>query len=432
MRIDSLRIFVFIAVILSMQSCGSKNPVLPGDAALNQAQRAVEGESATLTSTASNSLRLNIIDALYAIAAMTFHGLQVQATSGYINKNGSLAMHELDVVDHGRKYSDGLHFTGNHFVDKDGGTIGGKFSRARDFSEGFAAVFIDTQWSYMDTHGKLLAVRFDSAKDFHEGLAPVQINGRWGYIDQVGHLVIAPTYNQALCFSDGLAAVNINGKVGFIDRSGKVVIAPKYDMASSFSDGMAEISILDKSTDVSQSYFIDKSATIKFDLSKLQKELDNSARDVVTDTRIPHLLFFAVQDAFPDDSEFYQNPVSMFSNGLCIVSSKAGYGYADKRGRLVIPCQFVNAEPFSEGLACVTDKQTGKAGYIDTSGKFLIKPQYERANSFSEGLASVSTERGNAGGFIDHSGKMVLPIQGGWCGDFHNGRAPVGEPVVSL
>ena len=67
------------------------------------------------------------------------------------------------------------------------------------------------------------------------------------------------------------------------------------------------------------------------------------------------------------------------------VVHNARWGYINTNGDLVIPCQFDNAQYFSEGLAAV--RLGGFYGYIDTAGRWAIPPQYDYAFPFSEGFA---------------------------------------------
>ena len=64
------------------------------------------------------------------------------------------------------------------------------------------------------------------------------------------------------------------------------------------------------------------------------------------------------------------------------------YGYIDRSGKMVIPPQFKDAGPFSDGLARVLLGKQG--GYIDKSGQLVIKgEEFEEARLFSEGLAAA-------------------------------------------
>ena len=54
------------------------------------------------------------------------------------------------------------------------------------------------------------------------------------------------------------------------------------------------------------------------------------------------------------------------------------FGFIDKTGKLVIPAQFDDAEPFSKGLAVVKIK--GKYGFIDKAGKLVIPAKFDEVN----------------------------------------------------
>lgn len=81
------------------------------------------------------------------------------------------------------------------------------------------------------------------------------------------------------------------------------------------------------------------------------------------------------------------------------------YGYIDKSGHVVIPCQWADARRFSEGFAAVEDS-SGKFGYIDKSGRVVIPCQWVDAEIFSKGLARVKDSSGKWWK-IDKSGKVV-------------------------
>jgi len=57
--------------------------------------------------------------------------------------------------------------------------------------------------------------------------------------------------------------------------------------------------------------------------------------------------------------------------------------------KVVIPYQFDDAGPFSEGLAAVG--ANGKWGYVDAR-ETVIEPKFSRAKGFSEGLAAVMVD----------------------------------------
>jgi len=128
-----------------------------------------------------------------------------------------------------------------------------------------------------------------------------------------------------------------------------------------------------------------------------------------------------------------------FSEGLAVVHFYAEtirFGYIDEEGTVVIgsPAQvhYIDARPFSEGLAAVKVRSDSEAGwgYIDKAGRMVIRPQFEDAGPFSEGLARVVIDS-SAGlvGFVDRLGAIVITPQFFDAGDFSHGLARVQLPA---
>ena len=82
--------------------------------------------------------------------------------------------------------------------------------------------------------------------------------------------------------------------------------------------------------------------------------------------------------------------------------------YINSTGRSVIPPRFAYAYPFSDGLAAVTESESGESGwgFIDKTGNWVIPPNFEWASNFSEGLAPVNRKQNCA--YIDRTGTYVL------------------------
>ena len=62
-------------------------------------------------------------------------------------------------------------------------------------------------------------------------------------------------------------------------------------------------------------------------------------------------------------------PFRFFSENLGRIKLSGKYGFIDKNGEIVIPCQYDQAWAFVDGLARV--KMNGRWGYIDTTGKWF-------------------------------------------------------------
>jgi len=198
---------------------------------------------------------------------------------------------------------------------------------------------------------------------------------------QIIPYAIPPAFENATYFSEGLAAVKINHKWGFIDKTGKIVIEPQFNLwqaqfNSEFSDGLVAVNF-------------------------------NNGKD----------------ENFKQDGNNVGN---------------IKWGFADKKGRLVIPPKFegdyFQPPRFTEGLAPVIfssmfpGSQTfvgigAKYGYIDKTGEYAIKPIYDKAINFQEGLAAVTIDEKQ--GFINNKGEIVIPLIYKLALPFKNGYAIV-------
>lgn len=113
-----------------------------------------------------------------------------------------------------------------------------------------------------------------------------------------------------------------------------------------------------------------------------------------------------------------------FHEGLAAVQRGNGlWGYINKSGEEVIPCQFSSALEFHEGLAAVRNKE-GLWGYINQNGELVVDYQYMEASPFCEGRAVVQSERG-LWGYIDDKGRKITHLTYETNYDFHEGLAAV-------
>ena len=99
------------------------------------------------------------------------------------------------------------------------------------------------------------------------------------------------------------------------------------------------------------------------------------------------------------------------------------YGFADKDDNLVIPCQWKDAEEFTEELAAVKNKNN-HWGFIDKAGSEVIQCKWFLAIPFKEGMARVIDESIRYG-FIDKSGNEIVPCSWKFADDFFKGTAQV-------
>lgn len=271
-----------------------------------------------------------------------------------------------------------------------------------DFFEGLAlvrkpngrTVFIDA------TGAEAMDGQQAGYSEFSEGLLPEyspQMK-KFGYLDRRGKRVIALQFDAAGPFREGLAHVSTGGRYGFIDHTGKTVIPARFHHVTPFSEGLAVV--IEKGSCVWRGYgpcdgWAKPMPTCKYSV------IDKTGNIVWRSGYV---------DAKP------------YSQGLAAVGNGTKWGFVDKTGAVRIPLQFDDAGSFSEGLASVRigDNQ----GFIDLSGKFVIRPQFYMAYDFSEGMAVVTDPDYNYW-FIDRTGKRAFGQTFGGAAGFVMGLAHI-------
>ncbi|MCB0708410.1 MAG: WG repeat-containing protein [Chitinophagaceae bacterium] len=220
---------------------------------------------------------------------------------------------------------------------------------------------------------------------------------KYGYKTADGNIVIQAKYIGAEKFSEGLAAVRTDvfskdytQDWGYIDIHNNLKIDFKYSKANPFSDGLAAVGIWDKENRVTIYCYIDKTGKL----------------------------------AFAGEYDFARD----FSEGLAAVVKDDKYGYINKKGTLIIPFQYEDAEGFRNGRAVVKNKNF-KYGLIDIKGKLLAPFVYEEISDFHEGMARVQKgllpDGNRKYGYINQAGKLVIPAIYEFGFDFENGKVKV-------
>lgn len=116
-----------------------------------------------------------------------------------------------------------------------------------------------------------------------------------------------------------------------------------------------------------------------------------------------------------------------FSEGLAAVSNNGQYGFVDSMGNLVIPLQFEAVQSFSESLAAV--RANNQWGFVDRTGTWVIEPQFSGVLPFSEGLARIEVSgarRQRQYGYIDRTGQQVIAPVFNVANSFSESLAAVG------
>lgn len=261
---------------------------------------------------------------------------------GYIDKTGKVVIPaELDMdMCNGpisTNFSDGLRGWYDYnsqksiFIDKTGNKVFECEGEAEDFSEGLAAVSRCT---------------FDN-DDFVCCI---------GFVDKTGSEVIPFIFKHAGEFVDGLCWAETENSCGFINREGKFELTGdyktlildediecgEYPLCPTFSEGRAWVCNKD-----GKFGYIDKTGKV--------------------------VIPFRYEACYDDETElYYQQPCYDFHEGLARIFDKTTekYGYINREGNEVFPCQFGYADDIREGVAIV--ERDGKSGYIDAKGNCTL------------------------------------------------------------
>jgi hypothetical protein len=293
------------------------------------------------------------------------------------------------------------------------------------FAEGLAAVKREGKWGVIDLQGRqILSPRYDEVLWFSQGLARVRLDGKDGYIDRNGRLVIDTKYYRAGVFSEGLASVGVaegdDRRYGYINRKGKMVIPPRFRDAWSFNNGLAAArenelwGYIDKS-----GHFVIHPRFGGADSFEEGVAVVNDGGNPISDVTPPRYGLIDTSGRLIAPM-VYSCRSGGYVNGRMDVRRDGKWGFLDRAGKEIIPCQYRDFDAFNEGLAPVQDWDSGKWGVIDRNGATVVPPQFDHLDRFSCGRAPVNvggtpTERRGGGiaggkcGYINRTGQIVIP-----------------------
>ncbi len=250
----------------------------------------------------------------------------------------------------------------------------------------------------------------------------------YGYIDVNGNIVmpvnkITPDFRSDLAY--GIATDSITKKMGVMDRKGKWVVPAIY----------FEVKFIDKlggawvhsATDAKWHYMqiatgkdfgtLTPYATVPYEFGE-----DGYALYSFKDTTFRVAFEDGTMSATISDCDM----AGMFSQGLAAIRKKSTgkWGFVDSSGKVVIPCEYDFVSVFQDGISRVGKKfgNTLKGGYINTKGKVILPIEYESIGLFSDGWGIVQTASGYM--YVDRNGKLTphnLPYQ--QLNEFKNGLA---------
>ena len=263
------------------------------------------------------------------------------------------------------------------------------YQEVKEYADGMAAVkfgnFLNRKWGFIDESGKeVIPCNYSEVIFFSEELAAVK-DKKWGFIDKDGNEIVPFKYDAAGSFTEGLAAVRTgnekNGKWGFIDKKGTEIIPCKYNTVRMFNDGLAAVN--------NDGWcFIDK-----------------KGNEVISLIEYDFVRSFSDGYARVGKRERDNDGRNWINN----------WGLIDKRGNLIVPCEYMKIGNFEKGLAKVEKWGGGKVpgkgttststGMINKSGKEVI-PCVNFSLIIKEDIIEVTTMKGETQ-YFDKSGNKV-------------------------
>ena len=254
------------------------------------------------------------------------------------------------------------------------------FDEAKRFSEGLAAIRIDSLWGYIDSTGSItIKPKFYNAEQFSSSRALVElksIGADQAFIDKSGSIVFKPeeyTWN----FSEGFARTRVEGKIAYYNINGEIEILTDCPYGDSFREGIAKIWTGDSS-----------------------RYIDKTGKTIIKLSGMGH---------------------GQFSEGLAGVRISGRNTYINKKGEVVIDnLSMVGVLfDFSDGMAKVTVPGVDhRSGFINRKGEVVIPVEHHIINDFHNGFAAFL--QNNKWGFYNTKGEVILPPFYDWV-DYDHG-----------
>jgi len=242
------------------------------------------------------------------------------------------------------------------------------FEDVGEFSGGLAYAARDGRYGYINARGEeVIPFRFASGGTFRNGLAVVELDGYFGAIDSRGNTVVPAEYDWVEGFEGPVSRVRKDGKVGLVSPFGDLLAPLRYDHIGPFRDSLALV------VEGRKCGYIDASGAI----------------------RIP------VEFEAPDGVAGWGD----FEEGLAEVQVAGKRCLINARNERVFPCGFTDIGPATGPLVPV--KRKARWGYADRKGQVIVDNRYDQAGEMRSGVARIRL--GDLYGLIDSTAKEVVP-----------------------
>lgn len=292
-------------------------------------------------------------------------------------------------------------------------------------------------------------------------LIPYRKGDLWGYSTPGKKIVIEPKWQESTFYEGELAQVKLNNLWGLIDKSGQEVVPCGYEFISEFVNGIAVgikpntgerslISISGKEQVYSDysSVGLLKGGLIMVRKNRLYGLMDRSGNFILPceyehikeqqngyiKTEKELMYSFEFEIVKHDASSYYDrnrtaevridhknkmiytlvtkeemNQAKLLGYNTKDAKKEVNiYGFLDKNGKEILPCQYDEIRTFDNGLMRVRLNQ--KVGLFSNEGKEILPIKYTSIGDFNEeGYAAISLD--SKFGFINENGEEVIDIK---------------------
>jgi hypothetical protein len=253
---------------------------------------------------------------------------------------------------------------------------------------------------------------------------------KWGYMNAKGKMILSAIYEHAGDFQDnGLAIVRLMDHSGVIDSNGYFIVKPKYETINPFSEGRATV-ITNQGFKV-----IDESG--KETTAKAYSFIGDykEGRALIADTgENGQYLYGYLNRRGKEVLPLEYLSATDFSEGKAVVKNKDGtYSLIGLAGKIINTFSYAFVGNYGEGLLAFQKTMDGKYGYIDEQGEIVIEPQFSEAQAFSQGRAVVTMSEDFNGdyGLIDRKGQFMLKSHYQIILRLDEGRVAIGKAIVA-
>ena len=258
-------------------------------------------------------------------------------------------------------------------------------------------------------------------------IIPMWNGEKWGYTGKNGRTSLDFIYDEATRFSGNYAVVKLDGVYTLIDQNGywNAVDKNGLDEVTEIA-GTRIIGVKDGKYGIYSNTFIRQSEE-NYEDAHLNDNgmilVKQSGKWAILDQNLKNVTDFVFTDVAVNSKN------QVFSGNYAVVADENGYFLIDQKGKACFEKRFPNAKGMEGGYYAVAD-ESGQWGFADEKGELVVPCQYVDAYSFSNQTAAV--QYAGKWGYINHYGNMVIDAQFSTALPFLNGKAMVQDDLENI